>query len=462
VKNNYLSNLSTKVTVLTLALSLNTPKTYALVPGDIQPCWQGATLFFFNGVETSKAKAKKSLEYIESTQGNHLGDGTPLSYELMYNQDNFLMGDFLEVFEQRLNEYLKGKFSSLFEWFWDAIKHDGPAKDAALALFPESDLLFNDLIEDFKVLNIQATEKLIDLFTLKPSAQVDYAEHRAILDKYALESDRMLFVAHSQGNLFMNQAFDYAKKIMPIESVSAVHVAPASIKLNGQHILANLDLVINGLRIDLPLMVPSITHYMPAYAARPAGINGQKDLLGHGFAEIYLNQGLQVGTATLNAIADGLNTVKPRPPLAKSGFFTISATWDGPGNVDLHVKEPNGTHVWPGQPIGQSGEIDISNSMGYGPERYYASCSPNILQPGRYLIDITNNSGAQGRKVTVTAHDTARGYLDAFTFTMKGATGTVPPSDYNMAMDVTLKPSTQRSNLAPSIKDYDVTFTDRP
>ena len=75
---------------------------------------------------------------------------------------------------------------------------------------------------------------------------------------------KLLFVSHSQGNLFANQAYNYAESDIGSDSVKTVHIAPAYITLNGEHTLADLDLVINSLRLQGG-SVPSITNGIPEY-----------------------------------------------------------------------------------------------------------------------------------------------------------------------------------------------------
>jgi hypothetical protein len=197
VKNKPLPCIVPKLTALSLALMLNSTPTQAAIPGDIQPCWQGSTMFFLNGVQTTEEEAYKNIDYLKSIYKDRMPDGTPLSYELLYNHTNGLQ-DFLEVFEQRKQEYLDGQYQPYIEWFFDSMTGDGPVKASAVADFPESQAFFDQLLEAYKTSAVEDAIKLHDKMNDLPSAQVDYAEHRAILDKYALESDRMLFVAHSQ------------------------------------------------------------------------------------------------------------------------------------------------------------------------------------------------------------------------------------------------------------------------
>jgi hypothetical protein len=90
--------------------------------------------------------------------------------------------------------------------------------------------------------------------------------------------------------LFANVAYDYAMTKTTSDSVKVVHVAPASPTVRGNYVLADLDLVINGLR--LIGTVPAVTDHIPGYLLRPPGSNHETDFMGHGLLEIYLNESM--------------------------------------------------------------------------------------------------------------------------------------------------------------------------
>ncbi|OWQ90523.1 hypothetical protein CDN99_12940 [Roseateles aquatilis] len=266
-------------------------------------------------------------------------------------------------------------------------------------------------------------QRLTSLFGNPPTA-VNYAEHRLRIDNYVLEGKKMVFLAHSQGNLFVNPAADYARGKSSAAAVKVVHVAPASPTLRGGHVLADLDLVINGLRAVGS--VPPVTHSIPGYLLRPAGLNGQKDPLGHGLLEIYLNPALNVSSAVRGLVQAALNDVQAPPAQATSGFFTATVTWDGSGDVDTHVYEPGGAHVWYQQLTGQAGYLDHDNTVGFGPEHYYASCETSKLQVGTYAVKLANYNAADGRTATVQIASSKDGVLATRSAVMGGATRNTP------------------------------------
>ena len=80
-------------------------------------------------------------------------------------------------------------------------------------------------------------------------AEREAARHRDQIDLWASQQKKMLFFAHSQGNLFVNRAYAHAASKTEGVGVKIVHVAPASPTLSGAHTLADKDMVINGLRL---------------------------------------------------------------------------------------------------------------------------------------------------------------------------------------------------------------------
>jgi len=89
-----------------------------------------------------------------------------------------------------------------------------------------------------------------------------------------------VLIAHSQGNLFVNSAYDGLRSSHPNTKGSVVHVAPASPTLRGEHLLADIDLVINGLRVQGINTVTPININLPA---------SKSDLSGHTLVGTYLD-----------------------------------------------------------------------------------------------------------------------------------------------------------------------------
>jgi hypothetical protein len=112
------------------------------------------------------------------------------------------------------------------------------------------------------------TLKLITLLRDSPTHE-NRADHMERLWRYADEGHGMVLVAHSQGNLFVNSAFDALMAFKPDARARVVHVAPASPTLRGDYVLANIDLVINALRVTGLNSVPDVNVSLPMQPNRP-------------------------------------------------------------------------------------------------------------------------------------------------------------------------------------------------
>lgn len=378
----------------------------------------GVVVAFFNGVNTTPLEADRAKEELERIHGKKSSAGDVIQYEVLYNYTNGFE-DFVETFEQRLweqEQILEGRY----ELFFEALRGDGPWWSTIIETVSSVADIFNGIIDKFKADAIQSLTSLIG----NPPTTANYVEHQAKIDNWVLKGFKLLFVAHSQGNLFANAAYQYTTTKVDIDSVKVVHVAPASPSVNGAHTLADLDLVINGLR--LVGSVPSITDNIPGYLLRPAGVYGEKDILGHGFIEIYINQKLAVSNRVRTHINDALSTLIAPPAEASQGFFTAQLTWDGTGDADLHVIEPNGTHVYYWNKRGSSGYLDVDNTSANGPEHYFASCNSSILQTGSYRVAVANYDRAQGRLATVQIDSTINGVLGTRSVRLGDATRDSP------------------------------------
>jgi hypothetical protein len=269
---------------------------------------------FFNGVANTRKAAEASLYRLE-VEFSPQHKGTPLKYDWFYNQTACGEGalgklscleDVAEVFEQRSRE-LGGVFANRWESFWDILagrhKQDtsftgrliGLLGDGSKALLMWADgaasAMLNQLTSGFL--------KLLTLFIDSPTYE-NQAAHLGRLTRYADEGSGLLLVAHSQGNLFVNSAVDALKAAKPDAQVQVVHVAPASPTLRGDYVLADIDLVINGLRLTGLNSVPDININLPASKIDPTG---------HSFEPTYLDTARAAYARTQGLIVQSLDAL---------------------------------------------------------------------------------------------------------------------------------------------------------
>lgn len=402
----------------------------------------GIEFAFLNGVQTTKPQADRALQEFKRIHGQSAPGGDQIKYETLYNYSSGFE-DFVETFEQRLQEQ-EGLLAGRYELFFEALNGGGSWWNNIINSVSAVAGLLTGFVDWYKSAAINQLTGLLG----NPPTLANYMEHQSRIDNWILEGKKILFVAHSQGNLFANAAYDYAVPKASAGSVKVVHIAPASPTLNGEHTLADLDLVINGLRAVGT--VPSITDNIPGYLLRPAGIDGQKDILGHGLLEIYLNPRLEISNRVKSHIASALSTLVAPPAQATSGFFTATLTWDGSGDVDLHTYEPTGSHVFYRTMRGESGYLDVDNTVAYGPEHYYASCDSTRLKEGTFKIAIANYARAAGRVATVQVASWDDGVLGTKSVTLGAATGDNPVyAMFNVVVSKNAQSGKYSATLAP-------------
>jgi hypothetical protein len=103
-----------------------------------------------------------------------------------------------------------------------------------------------------------------------------------------------LLVAHSQGNLFVNAAYDGLRANRPETQANFVHIAPASPTTRGEHGLSDLDLVINGLRVQGISSVQPSNWHIPFSTV---------DASGHTLVDTYLDASRE-GRGKVRALID--------------------------------------------------------------------------------------------------------------------------------------------------------------
>lgn len=269
---------------------------------------------FFNGVGNTRDAAQSSVDRLEVEFGAQYKDA-PLKYDWFYNQTSCgeewyekgsCLEDVAEVFEQRSQE-MGGVFVDRWETFWDVLagRHAqatsftgrllGLLGDGGNALLQSLDATASALLNQLT----RETLKLLTLFADSPTYE-NRADHMTRLWRHADDGSRMLLVAHSQGNLFVNSAYDALKAAKPGAHAQVVHVAPASPTLRGEYVLADIDLVINALRISGLNSVPSVNIALPLSSA---------DRSGHGFEPTYLDKTRATHGKTRSLIGQSLDVL---------------------------------------------------------------------------------------------------------------------------------------------------------
>lgn len=259
---------------------------------------------FFNGVWTTEDQAAEGQDALRGLVGSSYKN-TLLRYERFYNQSgpgngNTALQDLAEVFDQRSKE-LDGILNDRWEHYWELLlgKHavGGSLTDRLLNGLDRGGIALSRLFEaTFNATLGQIVGGYARMLSSPPTA-ADMAAHIAKLIELASEHHSFVLVAHSQGNLFVNSAYDELRVSRPTSKAAVIHIAPASPTLRGEHLLADIDLVINGLRLLGPASVPAVNVAMPMSNA---------DLTGHTLTDTYLDLERVARERVSNAVQQAL------------------------------------------------------------------------------------------------------------------------------------------------------------
>ncbi len=206
--------------------------------------------------------------------------------------------------------------------------------------------------------------------------------------------NKVIIVSHSQGNMFANDVYTAINADLNQDisrGLAVVNVGNAAAKASsGLYVTGTQDLVIN---VAARALAATIGAQQPMAANFDAAGAWSIDSTGHGFTEIYLSHALPSGTSdanslaskTLSLIQQAINVAIDPKKLTSDGPITATLTWANYGDVDLHIYEPGGSHVWYKNAIGTMGKLDLDNTRGFGPEHYFTSCSQE-LAVGHYIF----------------------------------------------------------------------------
>jgi hypothetical protein len=118
-----------------------------------------------------------------------------------------------------------------------------------------------------------------------------------------------------------------------------------------------------------------------------SGEDEPSQLQGHSFVETYLSSEYNVRAELVRRARNSMSHLVDPPPVFGSGPVTVTMVWNlNASDVDLHVFEPSGAHVFYASTAGFSGFLDRDDIAGYGPEHYYTDCSQ--LQVGEYVVGL--------------------------------------------------------------------------
>jgi len=354
---------------------------------------------------------KQRLQYFRPVQGWTSG----LEFHLAYASDKDGLGS---TFKAQLLEAYYQKKGSLTESFW-----------RSLAGIEASPQWFQNMMVSLAGVETALTyvmdadfQSMLNGTPLASAQGARFEGYKHLLG----QGKRVLIVSHSQGNFYANAVYNTLSAQYGA-SIGNVQVAtPASyVASGGPHLTLNEDLIITPITSSL--------QSTPVWGdSRNMGELGQvawfKAFLGHNFVNWYL-----AGTFSRNTILnDIIQTIPlltfPVQTITNTGPITVTLWWGSATDVDLHVFEASGSHVYYANRQGMNGALDVDNTWGYGPEHYYASCSS--IQAGTYAVGVNYFSGVTRPETVTISIDTEDGgsyrYYKSLT-APRGGTGNAIP-----------------------------------
>ena len=368
-------------------------------PADAQQseCLAGDTtsIYFINGINTKLPAAellRRKIEAAYKTMLKTANEDQQFDFLLSYNRTRGLSSDLLEVFRQKVDELEMSPKISIESFFW---------------LFLVSTKINISNLEMTLRQVAELRDTITSFLTGRLPATVDVSNHTQKFQNDLMEGKRVFLIPHSQGNLFANTAVSslIATNSSYANSIGMIGVAsPASrVVNNSPYVTANDDRIINGLRLAFPNTLPSTIDNDPGNIDNDTD---KRDIFNHSFLKSYFKSGLasraEINRSVTNAMSD-LDFPTGNP--LGSGPITVALKWGSQPDVDLHVYEPNGKHVYYRDQGGVSGSLDLDDTDGFGPEHYFVAC--DTLETGSYRVGINyyRGDGAETARIQITTGD---------------------------------------------------------
>lgn len=310
---------------------------------------------FGNGVLTTIEGASASRNELQLALGSQLND-QKIAFDIAYNYKVDWYADFIQSYNQLGNQFDHN--------FLITLSNAGLMPDWMKTMFQ------NKILENYII---------------------NAPELPAHVEKYKesiLRGEKVLVASHSQGNFYVNEAkqlLEASQPSVPMQSFGIFGVATPASTVGGNlepYITNNKDfinIILNNLPENLTLSLIN---------ANQGNENPQIDPIdAHGFTETYLNPKYNARSKLIQGVKSKLTSLIDPPEVIGSGPINATLSWSVANtDVDLHITEPDGSHIYYANPQGISGYLDIDNLTGSGPEHYYTDC--NQLAVGTYTLGV--------------------------------------------------------------------------
>lgn len=316
-------------------------------------------VFFGNGITTTLRGALQDKLVLQSalSAGMTEEERNTYSFDVAYNPTG---GALLDIFESARQDLVTDA-SEFWRYFLELL----PMPDSL------RDRISNRIVSELS--EIVNTDSL--------------ANHVAIYKRNILEGKKVLLVSHSQGTFYANQAYSSLTSTER-QSFGIVSAALMDSYVAGGNpyvtLLTDLAVaLVRAAKVAANLPQPRLPNVTNASLS--------DDFWHHSFRKEYMMNGSNSRDMIISAARNTISGLVQPTPEAQEGIITVTLTWGAQPDVDLHVFEPNGTHVYYGHLLGISGYLDRDDVTSWGPEHYYVSCDG--LESGTYRVGVNYYHG---------------------------------------------------------------------
>lgn len=303
----------------------------------------GTDIIYTNGILTSEAKAQEALYKIEDLNLNDKIDSKDVLYILAYNYSQNFAHDFLETIVQRMPRSF--------------LKENG-YKDgyAAYMNFLSGNIgnLFSKVVLDDIFSNIQEIEAQL------VQHQNSVTNVLAFYEAAFADKRRILGISHSQGGLFLNDAYSEFIHEDKEKYFAGLEIATPALFLTphlSDHATHDRDQVINFVRSSIGALAPNIDAGLIVGNTFNELGDWTDFVLNHGIVTTYLADAeLKAAvTAKIISTAEKLKSNCGVPPVANFTYFknptdSMNYNFNASSSYDLDEQDPQSTNPIPEPP----------------------------------------------------------------------------------------------------------------
>ena len=222
---------------------------------------------------------------------------------------------------------------------------------------------------------------------------------------------KVILLGNSNGVTPAKEAFE-SLQAMHSDNIALIAIAPSvdmskAIGVNVKYWTSKDDLVVNAQRYSQQSI-----NISPWNVSNTLSDESGIDYSNHQLIASYVATDLESRNSIYRSIAGYISSLTKPDSTIGQGELVITLSWGSQPDVDLHITEPNGSHVYFSNPQGVSGHLDLDDTDGFGPEHYFVGC--NKLEVGNYDVGVKYYTGSSAETAIVQI-TTADGNTRSFT-----------------------------------------------